>query len=239
MNSYTVSSWFTDRTGGVSRAPYTGLNLAAHVGDDASAVEANRQLLADRIGVPLERFRFMDQVHSARVAVVDGSSPLTTPATDALVTSETDLPLVVLVADCVPVILADVTAGVVGVAHAGRRGAAAGIVPATVEAMTRLGASVERIVAELGPAAAGADYELPQELVDEVEASLPGSASSTCHGTPSVHLHAGLERQLRDLGVTTIHRDERSTVTTEALYSYRREGTTGRFAGVVVLKEAS
>ena len=228
------SRWlFTDRRGGVSKSPYTGLNLATHVGDDEQAVAHNRQLLADEVGIPAHRFRFMGQIHSHRVAVVGTDSERTTPNTDALVTTETDLPLVVLVADCVPVILTDDTAGVIAVAHAGRRGAVDGIVPATVAQMVELGATPENIHAILGPSAAGRDYELPAQMVEDVEAALPGSATVTAHGTPGVDLHAGLAYQLKKLGVSSIERDERSTVTTEELYSYRREGTTGRFAGVV------
>ena len=117
----------TDRLGGVSAEPYAEFNLARHVGDDAEAVEENRRRLARRIGLPADRVVFMNQVHGSDVVVLDHPDPARPPEADGLVTRTADLALAVLVADCVPVLLADARAGVVGVAHAGRRGLHAGI----------------------------------------------------------------------------------------------------------------
>jgi hypothetical protein len=108
----------TDRLGGVSADPYAEFNLARHVGDDTDAVEENRRHLARRIGLPADRVVFMNQVHGSEVAVIEHPDPARPPEADGLVTRTADVALAVLVADCVPVLLADARTGVVGVAHA-------------------------------------------------------------------------------------------------------------------------
>lgn len=226
----------TDRDGGVSRAPYDALDLGDHVGDDPAAVGENRRLLALQLGVDPAGLVLMQQVHGADVAVV-GSAPEpgeAPPVADALVTTQQGLALVVLVADCVPVLLATRDSDVVAVAHAGRRGVAAGVVGTTVAAMGALGARPDRIVAVVGPAICGACYEVPAEMADEVAAVTPVARSTTRAGTPGLDLRAGVAAQLAAAGVETIEVDASCTAESPELYSYRRDGVTGRFAGVVV-----
>ena len=224
---------FTSRAGGVSAAPYDSFNLGTHVGDDAADVAANRARLAQVLGLPVERFVWMEQLHTNTVTLVDGPSATPVDATDALVTRQKDLALCVLVADCTPVLLSDHTAGVIGAAHAGRMGARNGIVKNTVEAMVELGAEPSRIQALLGPAAAGESYEVPEGMALDVEKHLPGSRTRTKKGTPGIDVRAGLVRQLLSLGVTHIDADPRDTITDKDFFSHRREGVTGRQAGVI------
>lgn len=224
---------FTSRAGGVSAAPYDSFNLGAHVGDDAADVAANRARLAQVLGLPEERFVWMEQLHTNTVTLVDGPSATPVEATDALVTRQKDLALCVLVADCTPVLLSDHTAGVIGAAHAGRMGARNGIVKNTVEAMVELGAEPSRIQVLLGPAAAGESYEVPEGMALDVEKHLPGSRTCTKKGTPGIDVRAGLVRQLLSLGVTHIDADPRDTITDKDFFSHRREGVTGRQAGVI------
>jgi len=224
---------FTSRAGGVSAAPYDSFNLGAHVGDDATDVAANRARLAEVLGLPEERFVWMEQLHTNTVTLVDGPSAAPVEATDALVTRQKDLALCVLVADCTPVLLSDHTAGVIGAAHAGRMGARNGIVKNTVEAMVELGAEPSRIQVLLGPAAAGESYEVPEGMALDVEKHLPGSRTRTKKGTPGIDVRAGLVRQLLSLGVTHIDADPRDTITDKDFFSHRREGVTGRQAGVI------
>lgn len=230
-----VRMLFTSRAGGVSASPYDSFNLGDHVGDAPASVAANRKRLADVVGLDPERFVWMEQLHTNTVTVVDGPQNGAVEATDALVTTSKRLALCVLVADCVPVLLADHNAGVVAAAHAGRLGARNGIVPRTVETMRKLGAEPANIQALLGPAAAGESYEVPEDMADDVEARLPGSRTRTKKGTPGLDIRAGLVRQLLSLGITHIDADPRDTVTDESFFSYRREKTTGRQAGVVWL----
>jgi polyphenol oxidase len=157
------------------------------------------------------------------------------PGTDAAVTALPGVALAVLTADCVPVLLADPQAGVVGVAHAGRVGAAAGVLSATLAAMEGLGARMGDCEALLGPAVCGACYEVPAEMRDEVGAALPGSATRTRRGTPGLDLRAGLRAQLAALGVAKVGVDPRCTVEDPDLYSYRRDRRTGRLAAVTWL----
>ena len=151
----------TTRTGGVSAPPFDTFNLGDHVGDDPAAVAANRERLATAIGLGEHGVVWMNQVHGDRVAVVDEAVGGGLDATDALVSTTGRLALAVVTADCVPVLLADARAGVIGAVHAGRVGAQHGVVARTVEAMLHAGAHAEDISVLLGPAVSGRNYEVP------------------------------------------------------------------------------
>lgn len=224
---------FTTRNGGVSQQPYGSFNLAEHVGDNAQNVADNRERLA-RV-LELGHIQWMEQLHTNTVSVVTEASTEPLAATDAMVTTVPHLALGVLVADCVPVLLTDPQAGVCAAVHAGRMGARNGIVSRTVETMTELGANPYNIQALLGPAASGENYEVPAAMAADVEARLPGSRTRTKKGTAGLDIRAGLVRQLLSLGVTAIEADPRCTIANKEFFSYRREGTTGRQAGVIWL----
>ena len=232
-----VRKVFTTRAGGVSPSPFDSFNLGDHVGDDPAHVAANRQRLSDIIGLDNNRVIYMEQIHSNTVTVVDGPTADGGPieATDALVTTRRELALAVLVADCVPVLLSDTHAGVIAAVHAGRMGARNGIVKKTVEKMVELGATPANIHALMGAAASGDNYEVPEAMAHDVEAKLPGSLTRTAKGTTGIDVRAGLLRQLLSLGVQMIDSDPRCTIEDEDFFSYRRQGTTGRQAGVVWL----
>lgn len=249
---------FTDRWGGVSAAPYEELNLGGAVGDDATAVTTNRELAAKSLGLEPGRVVWMNQVHGADVAVVDGpwgsgsaadsgpgsaadSGPASCsdsggiPSVDAIVTTRRGLALAVLTADCVPVLLADPVAGVVAAAHAGRPGMIAGVVPAAVRAMTGLGADPARIVARTGPAVCGRCYEVPEAMRAEVATVEPAAYAETSWGTPSVDVCAGVHAQLERLGVRDREQSPVCTLESSDHFSYRRDRATGRLAGYVWL----
>src|SRR3954468_6343157 len=225
----------TDRRGGRSASPYDSFNLGAHVGDRPENVGANRERLGREVGVAGERLVWMTQVHGAGVAVVDGPQEAPLPDTDALVTAVPGLVLCVLVADCVPVLLADATAGVVAAVHAGREGVRLGVVAAALAAMTRLGARARDVTALLGPAVCGACYEVPARMQAEVARVAPASAVRTRKGTPGLDLRAGLAEVLTRAGVRQVVDDPRCNVEDPCLFSHRRDGVTGRQAGVVWL----
>ncbi|GAA4791730.1 peptidoglycan editing factor PgeF [Corynebacterium canis] len=232
-----VRKVFTTRAGGVSRVPYDSFNLGDHVGDDLQAVAANRARLARVLGLPPERIVWMEQLHTNNVTVVDG--PVTAgpvAATDALVTRCKGLALAVLTADCVPLLLSDTEAGVVAAVHAGRMGARNGIVAKTISKMVELGATPHQIHALIGPAASGRHYEVPPAMADDVEARLPGTKTTTERGSCGLDLRAGIVRQLLSLGVRAIDADPRCTIEEETMFSYRRDGVTGRQAGLVWLQ---
>jgi polyphenol oxidase len=222
----------TSRSGGVSVAPYESFNLATHVGDDPAAVAANRERLAAAAGLGPDHIVWMEQIHGATVTAVDGPRTEPVEASDGLVTATPGIAVAVLVADCVPVLLADPVAGVVAAVHAGRVGAAAGVIPRAVERFVALGGDPGRSDALLGPAVCGACYEVPADMQAAVESRLPGSAVRTRKGTPGLDLRAGLGRQLAGLGVASVVTDPRCTAEDRELFSHRRDGTTGRQAAL-------
>ncbi len=157
------------------------------------------------------------------------------PDADGIVSREAGVVLMVRAADCVPVLLADADAAVIGAAHCGRPGLAAGIVPATVDRMRELGA--RSITAWIGPHVCGACYEVPESMQAEVGAAVPASIATTSWGTASLDLGAGVRAQLTGLGVA-VHDVSRCTRESADLYSFRRDGTSaGRLAGLIRLRE--
>ncbi|CCG03132.1 peptidoglycan editing factor PgeF [Blastococcus saxobsidens] len=225
----------TDRRGGRSRPPYDSFNLGGHVGDDPADVAANRGRVARELGVGEDRLVWMDQVHGTGVAVVDGPQAGPLPATDGVVTATPGLVLAVLAADCVPVLLADSETGVVAAVHAGREGVRQGVLPAALSAMARLGARARHVTALLGPAVCGACYEVPAPMQAEVARIAPAAAVRTRAGTPGLDLRAGVEEILRRAGIPEVVQDPRCTVEDPTLFSHRRDGVTGRQAGLIWL----
>lgn len=223
----------TSRAGGVSTGRYASANLADHVGDDPAAVTANRDRLARRLPRPAV---FMRQVHGAAVTRVSGGAAEPGEC-DALVTTTPGLPLAVLVADCLPVVLRDVAAGVLAVVHAGRRGVVAGAVPAAVAAMLHDGARADRLQAVVGPGIGGCCYEVARELAQQVAAVVPQVLTTTRSGAPALDLRAGVRAQLTAAGVPTGQIADQAPCTAESpeLFSYRRDQVTGRFAVVAWL----
>lgn len=225
---------FTDRHGGVSAVPYDELNLALGSGDDPDSIRENwRLLLADF--APGAELADMRQVHGNTVEVLEpGGDRSAPPECDGVVAAQAGVVLAVRVADCVPVLLADAAAGVIGAAHAGRPGLASGVVPATVARMRSLGA--ERITAWMGPHVCGACYEVPAEMQEAVAAAEPASRATTSWGTPSLDIGAGVRAQLEreDVEVVDVSRCTRES---PDLYSHRRDGErAGRLAGLVRLR---
>lgn len=204
------------------------LDLSERPGSDAATLEAALAALVGAAGVPVVR---MAQVHGADVAVVR-ELPDVPPVADALVTDVPGLALATRAADCVPVLLADPGAGVVGAVHAGRAGVAAGTVTAAVAAMRALGA--DDPVAWVGPHVCGACYEVPADLRDEVAAAVPQTRSTTRAGTPALDLGAGVRAQLDAAGCREVVEVGACTLEDDAWPSHRRDGDAAeRFAGVV------
>jgi polyphenol oxidase len=172
----------------------------------------------------------MNQVHGSVVEFVNDAAQQA-PTADGLVTSLPSLALVVRVADCVPVLLADAPKALIGAVHAGRVGLTAGVVPAAVAEMKRRGA--EQIQAWVGPHICGACYEVPEAMRDAVAEVLPAAYAVTSWGTPSLDIGAGVASQLGQLGCETIHVDG-CTLEDPQWPSFRRDGArAGRMAGVI------
>lgn len=220
-----VSTLFTNRIGGVSRPPYASNNLALHVGDEVVSIVENRRLISALSG-PTE---YMNQSHGDRVVVVDAISSHE-PNADALVTCEMGIALGVLVADCIPLVLWDEAEHVVAAVHVGRRGLLNEIASKTVRVMNSLGA--ERIQGILGPSICGRCYEVGSDIFEEVVSAFPRARSLTANGSLSLDLPGALFGELSNIGVK-VSRSPICTLENPNFFSFRRDGVTGRQAGLI------
>ncbi|MEC7965151.1 MAG: peptidoglycan editing factor PgeF [Pseudomonadota bacterium] len=219
-----VRHGFFTRKGGASSGIFEGLNCGQGSSDQAEIVEINRSRVADAMEVALPDLVTLHQVHSAEVAVVD--APLTDrPKADAIVTKTPGLALGILTADCQPVLFADHTAGVIGAAHAGWRGAVAGVLDNTIAAMEELGAKRDRIHAVIGPCISQRAYEVGPELLDDFMAEdatnsrffAQGSGDRYQFDLPAFGLH-----KLRTAGIAQAEWSRHCTYSDpDRFYSYR------------------
>jgi YfiH family protein len=169
---------FFTREGGVSKEPFASLNCGFSSGDEAALVTENRARAVRRLGLSPDQLCTARQVHGTKVLIAREPSPgKPSIEADALVTDRIGLALGVLSADCAPVLLADADAGVIGAAHAGWRGALAGVAEAALDAMVELGADRSRIVAAIGPCIAKASYEVGPEVREQFVGADPDSAA--------------------------------------------------------------
>ncbi len=227
------------RLGGVSQGPYASLNLGHKVGDAPEAVEENHRRLFAALGVRAEEVVSPYQVHGAQVERVghsDGGRIIA--ARDALITDEEAVVLMMRFADCAPVLLYDAAHHAVGLAHAGWRGTAAGVVAATVRAMREaFGSDPAAMWAGIGPVIGGEHYAVGPDVVEAVSATLPPGAEIAFRRGDQWYLDlaTALRLQLEALGVGRIELSGFDTAArTDEWYSHRAEhGRTGRF-GVLV-----
>ena len=220
-----MTTRFTKRTGGVSHGAFASLNLGGHVGDNPDDVARNREIAAG----PFGEVQYMNQVHGDRIAIIEQVSD-EEPTADALVTGIPGIALAVMVADCIPLLLKSEEA--VAAVHVGRRGLVNEITRKTLSLMRDMGAT--QITAIIGPAICGTCYEVSQELHDEVTAVHPFAKSLTKIGTPALDLPAALRSVLSDEGVPLLNKFV-CTLESDEYFSYRRDGITGRQAGIISL----
>lgn len=227
-----VRGAMTTRAGGVSQGPYASFNLAGHVGDEAAAVAENRRRLRAALDLPAEP-AWLEQVHGIQVVALPG--PSQGPA-DAAVTFTPGSVCAVLVADCLPIFIAGRDGRRVGIAHAGWRGLAAGIVEATVAALE---CEPGGLVAWLGPSIGPAAFEVGAEVRDAFTARDAGAAAAFRPGRDGrwfADLPALARRRLAGAGVGAVHGGDHCTLSDPArFYSYRRDGATGRMAALAWL----
>jgi YfiH family protein len=202
--------WFTDASDG-------------DLTDPAVLARLRDQLDVDSIAT-------MRQVHGTDVA---WAMPGLVPEADALLTYTPNLAVLVRVADCVPIVLATEERDTVGVVHAGRKGLIGGVVPAAVRVLHERGKGA--LSAVIGPHICGQCYELDDQTAADVAAAVPAAMSTTRRGTPGADIGAGVEAQLRALGVA-VERSGGCTLEDDRLFSYRRDATTRRQGAVVVLR---
>jgi hypothetical protein len=232
-----VGALVTTRTGGVSAGPYATMNLGRRTGDDAEArAENERRLRKFLPGDPV----WLDQVHgTAVVTLTDEAGTSPRPVADAAVTRVHGIVCAVLVADCLPVLLADAAGTAVGIAHAGWRGMAAGVLEATVAALCELGVKPGNVVAWLGPAIGASAFEVGDDVRDAFLAADPRAAACFAphrQGKWLADLHGLARQRLAWSGVTRVDGDALCTFTDAArFHSYRRERESGRMAAAIWL----
>jgi len=227
-----VGSLVTTRAGGVSTGPYASLNLGARTGDDAGAVQRNRALLRNL--VPAEP-AWLHQVHGTRV--IDACAEPADVEADGAIARSPGAVCAVLTADCIPVLLCDRGGGAVGIAHAGWRGLAAGIIESVLSAM---GTDPQQTLAWLGPGIGPDAYEVGQDVFDAFVTADGGAAQafSECGtGRYRANLYVLARQRLEKSGVSAVYGGAFCTYRDrDRFFSYRRDGETGRIASLVWLK---
>jgi len=228
---------FTTRLGGVSRSPYNSLNLAHHVGDSEEDVNSNRKSAAAALGFDVKRLVTAEQVHGSNIRKVSGNEASSGPlaATDAMFTSERQLPLMVFTADCVPIVLIAPEVPLVALVHAGWRGTLAYIVSLTVKKITEeLHLSAAGMSAYIGPSIRACSYEVDTILHQRFRRAFPRVVGEEqILDLPTVNIDQLMEAGLKpeniyDSGLCTACR-------VELFYSYRRDKTTGRQGAIAMI----
>ncbi len=243
QNNPRIIHTFTTRRGGISKPPYNSNNLAFHVGDKAEDVINNHQKLAEEMGYDLNKLVHMRQIHSDKIVLVDPAihdfkHP---PECDALITNEPGIPLMVMTADCTPVLLFDPVKNVIAVAHAGRAGAVKEIVPKTIQKMCKkFGSIIDDILVTLGPSIGGCCYEVGEKIAGEVADLGYGFSVVERDGSYFLEVNAIIRQQLHTAGIKPEHIDDLgicNACENETYFSYRADNQkTGRIAGVLMLK---
>ena len=228
----------TTRSGGISNAPYTALNLAQHVGDDPTHVLANRQRLREHLALPSEPL-WLEQVHGTEVYVAsDTSTSAQPPRADAAYTDQPNVVLAIMTADCLPVLFASQDGAEIAAAHAGWRGLAAGVLENTLR---HFRAPPSTISTWLGPAISQEAFEVGDEVRATFmqhdpaahRAFVPSPRPENRSGHWQADLYALARLRLRASGVTHIYGGDLCSFSDPRFYSYRQETPTGRMASLI------
>ena len=231
-----VRALCTTRKGGVSRPPWSSLNLGVHVGDNPEHVDQNRQKLAQFNGVDANRIGWLNQVHGTRVVELTADNAGACPDADASFTRQAGVACAILTADCLPVIVADRQGNVVGAAHAGWRSLCGGVLENLIDAMA---VDPSELVAWFGPAIGPQNFEVgPEVRAAFVNALVESAGAFTERGARPGHFFADIYKlarlRLNRAGVSTPGGGSLCTVYDEEwFYSYRRDGQTGRMATLI------
>ncbi|HUU41074.1 MAG TPA: peptidoglycan editing factor PgeF [Desulfatiglandales bacterium] len=247
-----IKHFVSTRTGGISKPPYNSLNLGFHVGDNPEDVLNNRKRLSSALKIPLNQFTTAGQIHSDKVSIISEGSrgkggtnhKDAIDGADAMVTNVADICLIVLVADCVPILFFDPQKEVVGIAHAGWRGTLKCIAKNTVRTMeTAFGSLTKDIIVGIGPSIGPCCYKVGPEVISQVRGVFHAAneyiVNESGDGTGYLDLqkanlkqllHAGIEKKnIETASICTCHNPD-------LFFSYRHQkGYTGRFGAGIFL----
>jgi polyphenol oxidase len=207
-------------------------NLAYHVNDIKENVDKNREAVALKMDYKNEDLVYMNQIHGNNVVIVDINSPKLIDNCDGIITKEKDLPLMVMVADCIPILFFDEIQGVIAAVHAGRNSTFLKIAQITAnKMMNELGCHANNIKVIMGPSIHTCCYEVSEELAQIVKTSF---GEKFCKGR-NIDLHGINVKLLEEVGIRNIRISEVCTkCSDEPFFSYRKDNKTGRFAGIIV-----
>ena len=224
-----VSVVVTNRFGGYSNGPFSQLNLADHVGDNLITVTRNRELLCEFLDA--DSLKVLAATHGAEVQFVDPNT--TVQPGDGLVSKSANLGLVALAADCATIALIDPVAQIIAAGHCGWQGLVAQLPKSLVNEFTRQGGIPSRSIAVLGPTICGKCYEVSGDRVAFVSEVNPSAVIDKTH----LDIAAGVKEQLSQYGFE-IEQISACTAESDSLFSYRRDGITGRHALAVVIHQS-
>ena len=217
-------------------------NIAFHVDDDKNSVIINHKQLAIKLGYNYKNLIQMKQIHSNKVVRVNEAHNFTTPIEcDAIITNESNIPLMVMVADCTPILLYDKTSHAIAAIHAGRAGAFSNIIKNTITMMSQeFNTNSKNIIAVLGPSICQNCYEVNIDIYNETKVLGYENSILQKEGKYFLHVNQILERQLLESGLKKSHIEVIKQCTScehETFFSYRADGgKTGRQAGVIKLQ---
>lgn len=243
LKSYTkLAHAFTTRDAGVSLAPFNSLNLSFHVGDNKESVLTNHALLATQLSYNIETLVHMKQIHSNLIHIVDIKDSFSNPPTcDALITNKINTPLMVMVADCSPLLFYDENKKVIAVAHAGREGAFKNIIKNVVNSfMHDFGSDIKDIFVTIGASIGVCCYEVGVEIKTKAEELGLGFAIKKRDDAIFLDVSKILKSQLLESGIKEENielSDECSCCQNAKYFSYRASKNTGRFAGVLMMRD--
>jgi len=241
LNSFSnLTHCFTTKHGGVSDGAYSSLNLAFHVDDNSEVVNKNHSLLADELNYDKNRLVHMKQIHSDIVHIITSGDNFKNPPTcDALITDRGNTPLMVMVADCSPILFYDSVKKVIAVAHAGRQGAFKNIVKNVLDSFkNNYGSREKDILVTIGASIGECCYEVGAEIYEEAkELNLVYSISKR-ENSYYLNINNILKKQLLNSGIQEKNIDishECSCCKSSKYFSYRADRITGRFCGFIML----
>ena len=222
--------FFTDRHGGVSAPPYNSLNLALHVGDNKDDVEKNRKILQRRLN--FKNIIWMEQIHKSNIQIISSPQPQPIPDCDAIITDQPNIALAVMVAGCIPILMFDPKRNVIAAIHAGRNGTFLQIGAKTVKIMQKeFGCLPADILVFMGPSIQVCCYEIGDKLISIVKKNFGKKyINDKMLNLQKLNYDQLIKSKIR---ADNIKISNTCTCCDNNYFSYRRDGITGRFVGVI------
>ena len=230
-----VLAFFTDRHAGVSKGKYESLNVSSNVGDDIRNIVQNRQIIADKENFLVENIVYMKQIHLDNIQIIQNSFINEIKNCDGIITQKRKIPLMTMAADCAPVLLYDSKRSVIAALHSGRVGTYKNIVQKCINKMqVEFNSKADDITVEVGPSIGACCYEIGEDLALNYDKRYLQMKKDKYF----LDLKLMLKDELLECGIkeNNLNVSQICTCCDEDYFSYRRDGITGRFCGIIMLK---